>query len=164
MINKVKYIVADPLYVLPLCMSEECLGLLVDNKIETKQICIQAINKALMKYTGNKAWASFTNFDGYNNVMLGNNIIKPDFDTTTGLICVCRLTDSIKNRWRTEYQTTKMNGAAIFKMSEDIDVEFQGYSNWTVIEIKDIAAGKRISSLPYESACFALGLPFKPKG
>ena len=159
--NKIEYVVADPLYILPLCISEECLGLWVDNKKETKEICIQAICKALTKYTGNKAWAAFTNFDGYNNLMLGHNIIKPEFDTTTGIICVCRLTDSIKKRWKTEYRTTKMNGAAIFNMSKDIDVDFKEYSNWSVIEIKDMVTSNRISSLPYESACFALGLPFK---
>ena len=163
MINKIKYIIANPLDVLPHYMTEEFWELWVDNKDANPEMRTQVLCKALTKYTGYQVWVSYINFHDYKNVIFGSNILKQDFDTDIGIVCVCRLTDSIKQRWKTEYNTTKIYGAAIFKMSENIDVEFQQYSNWTVIKIYDMVTGNNISSIPYEDACSAFGLPFKPE-
>ena len=83
----------------------------------------------------------------YDPEIYGSDVIKCDFFADAGMVCVCRLTASVMRQWKTKYDTTKLDGAAIFEMSEDIDVDFdQSCPDWTVITIKDNTTGHTISS------------------
>lgn len=161
--NKIEYVVTDPFYILPLYMIDECIELYVDERKETKEKFIQALNKALTKYTGNKAWTSFTGYGDWNNEIFSKNIIQSFFCADAGLVCVCRLTDTIKNKWKARYYTKRIHGAAVFKMSEDIDVNFDKYPDWTVVNIKDMVTGNTISSMSYDEACENIELQFKSR-
>lgn len=140
----IEYVVTDPCYILPDDMWDECCQSL-DDGFEAFN---EAVAKALTKFTGHKAWASDTGYGDWNNEIYGGCIIKSDFYADAGMVCVCRWTASVMRQWQAKYGTTKISGAAIFEMSEDIDVDFdQSCPDWTVITIKDKVYGDVIQSM-----------------
>ena len=146
----IEYIITDPCYILPDNIWNECCEYLDDGFDAFNEV----VAKALTKFTGYKAWVHDTGYGDLNNEIHGGCIIKSDFCADAGMVCVCRWTDSIIKYWQTQYGTNKINGAAIFEMSEDIDVQFdQSCRDWTVITIKDKVYGDVIKSISAEEYC-----------
>lgn len=142
--SMIRYIVTDPCYLLNYEQWDECCKFLDDGfeKFNAE------IAKILTDITKSKSWVCDTGFGDWSNELFGCNIIKSDFYADAGMVCICKLTPEILNYWMKKYNTTKLSGAAIFEMSENISVEFdQSYKDWTVITIKDNVYGDVIKSM-----------------
>ncbi len=82
----------------------------------------------------------------------GVNVLKHDFFADSGMVCVCELTDNIKNHIDDNSNGKEFNGMAVFETDKDITVEFDtSDSDWTVVKVIDKNTGQVLitSSEPY---------------
>ena len=134
--EKRKIVVTDPCYI----MSEEdwdaCCNEAEQRRDEHKQEWEEAfdeiVSRKLTELSGHKAYATSTGFGDWNN-----EIACQSFCADSGMVCVCYLTDEMRNRLN-EYPNQSL--AAIIYVEGDIKVNFDyTHSDWTVVEIEDEA-------------------------
>ena len=131
-----KIVVTDPCYI----MSEEdwdaCCKEAEQRHDEHKQVWEEAfdeiVSRKLTEMSGHQAYATSTCFGDWNN-----EIACQSFCADSGMVCVCYLTDEMRNRLN-EYPNQSM--AAIIDVEGDIKVNFD-YTrrDWTIVEIEDSA-------------------------
>ena len=139
----IEYIVTDPCYILPDNIWDQCCKSLDDGF----EVFNETVSKALAEFSGCQAWACDTGYGDWNNEIFGCNVKKSDFCADAGMVCICQLSDKIKDYIEQHYDTIFFSGAAVFEMSDTISVEFnQNCRDWTVITIKDKTYGNTITS------------------
>lgn len=140
-----KIVVTDPCYI----MSEEDWDACVkeaeqcetEHKAEWRDAFDAAVCKKLEEISGHKAYATDTGFGDWNNCIAGQ-----DFCADTGMVCVCYLTESMKDKLDSY---PNQNLAAIIDVEGDISVGFDcSRSDWTVVEIEDSAHNHWMSWIP----------------
>jgi hypothetical protein len=150
----VKYIVTDPCYILDDDTWNECCKVFDTYKNDEfmYQRFDEAVSKALTKLTGHQSYACDTGFGDWCNKIYGLSVIKHDFCADAGMVCVCRLNHKVlDNLYKNNGEENALSGAAIFEMSEDIDIEFDvSNKDWTVVTIKDKQTGNVVKSMDYE--------------
>ena len=150
----VKYIVTDPCYILDDDTWKECCKVfyIYKNDEFIYQRFDEAVSKALTNLTGHQSYACDTGFGDWCNKIYGLSVIKHDFCADAGMVCVCRLNHKVlDNLYKNNGEENALSGAAIFEMSEDIDIEFDvSNKDWTVVKIKDKQTGNIIKSMDYE--------------
>lgn len=150
----VKYIVTDPCYILDDDTWNECYKVFDTYKNDEfmYQRFDEAVSKALTKLTGHQSYACDTGFGDWCNKIYGLSVIKHDFCADAGMVCVCRLNHKVlDNLYKNNGEENALSGAAIFEMSEDIDIEFDvSNKDWTVVTIKDKQTGNVVKSMDYE--------------
>ena len=150
----VKYIVTDPCYILDDDTWKECCKVfyIYKNDEFIYQRFDEAVSKALTNLTGHQSYACDTGFGDWCNKIYGLSVIKHDFCADAGMVCVCRLNHKVLDNLYNKYgEKNALSGAAIFEMSEDIDIEFDvSNKDWTVVKIKDKQTGNIIKSMDYE--------------
>ena len=150
----VKYIVTDPCYILDDDTWNECCKVFDTYKNDEfmYQRFDEAVSKALTKLTSHQSYACGTGFGDWCNEIYGLGVVKHDFCADAGMVCVCRLNHKVLDNLYKKYgEKNALSGAAIFEMSEDIDIEFDvSNKDWTVVTIKDKQTGNVIKSMDYE--------------
>ena len=158
-----KYILTDPCYLIPDTDWSKCCEIFdsvaYKKAMENRDYEMQrelfdnGITAALQKYSGDyKAQACSTGYGDWTNEIWGKNIIKHDFFADSGMVCVCELTDTIKNHIDANSNGKEFNGMAVFETDKDITVEFDtSDSDWTVVKVIDKNTGQVLitSSEPY---------------
>lgn len=140
-----KIVVTDPCYI----MSEEdwdaCCKEAEQRRDEHKQEWEEAfdeiVSRKLTELSGHKAYATSTGFGDWNNEIGGQ-----EFCADSGMVCVCYLTESMKDKLDSY---PNQNLAAIIDVEGDISVGFDcSRSDWTVVEIEDSAHNHWMSWIP----------------
>lgn len=134
--NKEKYIVTDPCYLLTY---KEWSNACVHKSNEDFQ---GEILKTLEEKTGSKAWISNTGYGDWNNWIDGPNVLSDLFCADSGLVCVCKWTEELEKLLNQKYGSTD-NLVAIFEAEGEIDVKFNDNNSfWIVVEIEDESGNK----------------------
>ncbi len=145
----VKYVVTDPCYILSNDTWDECCKIFdtYSNDEFMYQRFNETVSKALTEFSGFPAYACDTGFGDWTNEIYGCDVTKSDFCADSGMVCVCRLTPEIEKHFRKEYGPS-FSGAAVFKMSEHIKVEFDvSDQHWTIVKIQDKVSSYEITSM-----------------
>ena len=159
-----KYIITDPCYLIPDDDWSKCCEIFDSEAYKKamenrdyemqRELFDNGITAALQKYSSDyKAKACSTGYGDWTNDIWGVNVLKHDFFADSGMVCVCELTDTIKNHIDANSNGFKeYHGMAVFETDKDIAIEFDtSDSDWTVIRIKDKNTGNVLitSSEPY---------------
>lgn len=158
-----KYIITDPCYLIPDDDWSKCCEIFdsvaYKKAMENRDYEMQRelfdneITAVLRKYSGDyKAQACSTGYGDWTNEIWGVNVLKHDFFADSGMVCVCELTDTIKNHIDANSNGKEFNGMAVFETDKDITVEFDtSDSDWTVVKVIDKNTGQVLitSSEPY---------------
>ena len=139
--EKKKIVVTDPCYIMSSEDWDACCKEAEQRKDEHKQEWEEAfdeiVSRKLTELSGHEAYATSTGFGDWNNDIDGQQ-----FCADSGMVCVCELTDNIR-----EVIDSRFIGMAVFETDKDIEIEFDwSDSDWTVVRIIDKTTGREIVS------------------
>lgn len=147
------YIITDPCYIIPDNDWDKCCEIfdsaaykkaVQDRNYEIqRKLFDDEVSATLRKFSGDyNAGACSTGFGDWTNDIWGINVLKSDFGADSGMVCVCELTDYIKNQLENGKSINPYLLCAMFETDKDITIEFDtSDSNWTVVKIYDKATG-----------------------
>ena len=133
--EKYKIVVTDPCYIMSSEDWDACCKEAEQRHDEHKQEWEEAfdeiVSRKLTELSGHKAYATSTGFGDWNNEIAGQS-----FCADSGMVCVCYLTDEMRNRLN-EYPNQSM-AAIIDVEDDDVVVDFNyDKPDWTVVSIED---------------------------
>lgn len=128
-----QYIITDPCYILPKETWDACIYKThASSSPFDHNLFISLVEKALSKYTGNKAFVNTTGYgDWVNHLWDNNSECIGQFCADSGLVCVCEYTKEIAEKMK-----NIPNCGAVFDVKSEVTVGFDTKnSDWTVINI-----------------------------
>ena len=148
-----KYIITDPCYIIPSADWDKCCKIFDsaeykaaeesrDYKLQ-RELFDNEITKSLQQFSGDiNAKATTSGSGDWRHSIWGKHVLKHDCFADSGMVCVCELTDNIR-----EVIDSRFIGMAVFETEKDIEIEFDwSDSDWTVVRIIDKDTGREIVS------------------
>lgn len=133
-----RFCVTDPCYILPDNVWTECCKVFDEYKDDEYmyQRFDEAVTKALTEFVGSKSYACGTGYGDWSNELQGDGkVINKDFCADAGMVCVCELTDKVKNALDVNILSNRC--AAVFEAEDLRNVTFDlTDKDWTVVYIE----------------------------
>lgn len=133
-----KFCVTDPCYILPDDVWDKCCKVFDEYKDDEfmYQRFDEAVAKALTEFVGSKSYACGTGYGDWSNELQGDGkVINKDFCADAGMVCVCELTDKVKEALDVDIYNT--HTVATFEAEDLRNVTFDlTDKDWTVVYIE----------------------------
>ena len=138
--NTNKYVVTDPCYILPKDKWQKCCKVFdeySDNEVHER--FNQVVTESLREFSDdNEAMAVDTGYGDWSNMIEGsssNKILQSDFAADSGMVCICKYTDSVKEALS---KYVNQGSFAILELEGGVTFTFDMTDeHWTQLFIQD---------------------------